>query len=196
MVWNGNNATVPGWTNDNYKPYSANAGDRYLYTNPTTFTETVYASLKDCTDNNDGDIAGCQHTHFGNYYNWSAAVASNNTAGASKNQPNSICPKNWNLPINGAYSTLMREQGVYSSSIYYAENGFNKLRTSPLYYGRFKSISNGSLSIYSYADYWSSTSNNETYSYGLYFVGDNIWPSYASIGKAGGVSMRCVANVN
>ncbi len=197
MVWSSDTAaTVPGWTNDNYKPYSADAGDRYLYTNPTTFTEIIYTTLGDCADNNDGDTTGCRHTHFGNYYNWSAAVASNNTAGASENQPNSICPKNWNLPINGAYRILMKEQGVYSSSINYAENGFNKLRTSPLYYGQFKSISNGSLSKYTYADYWSSTSNDETYSYGLYFVGHSIWTNYASIGKAAGVSIRCVANVN
>ena len=59
MVWSSNTAaTVPGWTNDHYKPYSADAGDRYLYTNPITFTETVYTSLKDCTDNNDGGITG------------------------------------------------------------------------------------------------------------------------------------------
>ena len=199
MVWNENSATVPGWSrsNDNYKPYSADAGDRYLYTNPTTFTETVYTSLKDCTDNNDGDIAGCQHTHFGNYYNWSAAVASNNTAGASKNQPNSICPKNWNLPINGVYGTLMTAQEVFSSGNSYATDGFNKLRTAPLYYQRFGIVYGGSFTLLgSRGSYWSSTVYyNASFAYYLYFDGSGIWPSDGNV-RGSGYSVRCMASAS
>ena len=40
------------------------------------------------------------HGHVGNYYNWSAAVATNNASqyGHMQNAPNSICPAGWRLP--------------------------------------------------------------------------------------------------
>ena len=47
--------------------------------------------------------AQCKHYHVGNYYNWSAAVASNNTAGYGDADKytvasGSICPAGWRLP--------------------------------------------------------------------------------------------------
>ena len=40
------------------------------------------------------------HGHVGNYYNWAAAVATNNASqyGHLQNAPNSICPAGWRLP--------------------------------------------------------------------------------------------------
>ncbi|MBR2840090.1 hypothetical protein IKE82_02055 [Candidatus Saccharibacteria bacterium] len=49
----------------------------------------------------------CRHYHVGNYYNWSAAVASNDTSSITTDltvMPDSICPKGWRLP-NGLTST-------------------------------------------------------------------------------------------
>ena len=47
--------------------------------------------------------AQCKHYHVGNYYNWSAAVASNNTSGYGDADKytvvsGSICPAGWRLP--------------------------------------------------------------------------------------------------
>lgn len=181
MVWSSNTAaTVPGWTNDYNNPYSADPGEKYRYTNPTSYNEATYTSLESCANTNNNDIAGCQHTHFGNYYNWSAAVASNNTSSALSGsiQANSVCPKNWNLPADGVYTVLMTIQKVYKSYTSYATDGFNKLRTAPLYFQRFGVINNRSLSNLGVnGAYWANKVNNDTTSYDLDFSGTGIWPN-------------------
>ena len=137
IVMNGN--SVPNWVNDYIHPYSADPGERYWYTNSSTYNEYNYTSLETCANDNNNDTVGCQHSHFGNYYNWSAAVANNNTNGYNSGTlTNSVCPKNWDLPVNGTYGALMQAQDVWSGSDgVYAADGFNKLRTAPLYYPRF-----------------------------------------------------------
>ena len=52
----------------------------------------------------------------GNYYNWTAAIASNNSSSLTiqyQNAPNSICPKGWRLPMsyNGSQSNMPNEVG-------------------------------------------------------------------------------------
>lgn len=195
IVMNGNSA--PNWTNDYNHPYSADPGERYRYTNPSSYAENTYTSLTTCANNNDNDTVGCQHSHFGNYYNWSAAVANNNTSGYNSGTlVNSVCPKNWDLPVNGAYGTLMQAQSVWSgSSNTYADSGFNKLRTAPLYFQRFGRVNGGSLySLGSYGYYWSSTVYNAYVAYHLGFIGSLIWPSDYGYGRSRGFSVRCMAN--
>ena len=191
IVMNGD--SVPNWANDYNRPYSADPGERYRYTNPSSYAENTYTSLETCANNNNNDTVGCQHSHFGNYYNWSAAVANNNTSGYNSGTlTNSVCPKNWDLPVNGAYGTLMTAQEVFSSGNSYAADGFNKLRTAPLYYQRFGGVNGGSLiNLGSRGYYWSSTVNNAYGAYGLNFGDSNIWPSYY-YDRGLGFSVRCV----
>lgn len=70
--------SVSGWGNSNTVPDSADPGDVYYYTSGTSDNDTQYNSLADCEAAGHTD---CAHYHAGNYYNWSAAVASNNTSG-------------------------------------------------------------------------------------------------------------------
>lgn len=192
IVMNGNSA--PNWTNNNNNPYSADPGERYRYTNPSSYSENTYTSLATCAQNNSNDTVGCEHSHFGNYYNWPAAAATNDASIAQNNSTwsNSVCPKNWDLPANGKYTTLMTAQGVFSSGSSYATGGFNKLRTAPLYFQRFGLVDGGSLSLLgSNGLYWSSTVYNSTLSYALGFGDSNIWPSVSSI-RYFGFSVRCM----
>ena len=194
IVMNGD--SVPNWADDYNRPYSADPGERYWYTNPSTYDEHNYTSLEICANNNNNDTAGCQHSHFGNYYNWPAAVASNNTSSYSSGTlTNSVCPKNWDLPVNGAHGTLMQAQSVWSgSSNIYATDGFNKLRTTPLYYQRFGLVNGGSLgNLGSYGLYWSSTGSKAKYANDLSFIGSSIWPG-DGYGRDLGFSVRCMAN--
>ena len=99
-------SSVTGWTNDNAKPYWAEGGDYYVYTSGDTNTDTIYNSMTACINGGHTEDQ-CRHYHVGNYYNWSAAVASNNTATTTTDltvMPNSICPKGWRLP-NGLTGT-------------------------------------------------------------------------------------------
>ncbi len=201
MVWSSDTAaTVPRWTDDYNKPYSANAGDRYRYTNPSTYNEANYVSLEACSNNNDGDTAGCQHTHFGNYYNWPAATATNDASAASNwsTWGNSVCPKNWDLPAKGTYDTLMTAQEVFSSGSSYATDGFNKLRTAPLYYQRFGRVSSGLLvDLSNWGRYRSSTLYNANGDFGFIFASTAIYPNYYNYGYRGyGFSVRCMVNTN
>lgn len=194
IVMNGD--SVPNWVNDYIHPYSADPGERYWYTNPSTYNEHNYTSLGTCANNNNNDTVGCQHSHFGNYYNWSAAVANNNTSGyRSGTLTNSVCPKNWDLPVNGAYGALMQAQDVWSgSSNVYADGGFNNLRVAPLYFQRFGRVFDGSLNyLGSYGNYWSSTVSDTGHAYSLGFDGSNIWPSDYN-NRLDGYSVRCMAN--
>ena len=192
IIMNGN--TVPNWTDSNINPYSADPGERYRYTNSTSYNEATYTSLKNCTNANNNDISGCQHTHFGNYYNWPAAVASNNTTGASGSQANSICPKNWNLPASGEYNTMLSAQGIITN---YNPNGFRKIRTIPLYFSLFGRIGGGSLVFLgSYGYYWLNMGDGTNSARGLVFNSTNITPTGSGLGKFQGYSVRCTANTN
>ena len=185
--------SISGWTNDNDHPYSADPGERYRYTNPSSYAEDTYTSLETCANNNNNDTVGCQHSHFGNYYNWSAAVANNNTSSYNSGTlTNSVCPKNWDLPVNGAYGTSMTAQEVFSSGSSYATDGFNKLRTAPLYYQRFGNVNGSSLNnLGSWGVYWSSTVNDANIACDLGFTGSNIWPSLNEA-RYYGYSVRCM----
>ncbi|MCR5832890.1 MAG: InlB B-repeat-containing protein [Candidatus Saccharibacteria bacterium] len=61
------------------------------------------------------------HGHVGNYYTWSAAVASNDTssyrsstlANIANNPQNSICPAGWRLPLTTTASPNYTNEGSY-----------------------------------------------------------------------------------
>ena len=199
MVWSSNTtATAPGWTDDYNKPYSADAGDRYRYTNPSTYNETNYTSLEACSNNNDSDTAGCQHAHFGNYYNWPAAAVTNNASVATNwsTWGNSVCPKNWDLPAYDKYGAMLTAQGVYDSG--YATNGFKKIRTAPLYFALFGRVSSGLLvDLSSWGRYRSSTLHDANSDFGFIFASTAIYPNYYNYGYRGyGFSVRCMVNTN
>ena len=195
-----NDDAASGWKIHWGRTYSADPGDKYRYTNPTTYSEATYTSLKNCANANGNDIFGCQHTHFGNYYSWAAAVASNNASGAYGNQSNSICPKNWSLPTNYIYGVMFQLQRIWSGNDdnSYAQNGFKKLRIAPLFFQRFGFIMNSSLSyLGSYGSYWSSTADdtNGNFAYHKYFNSTNIWSAIKNADYYG-FSVRCVAVTN
>ena len=195
MNWTSNTAaTVSDWINNANSPYSADAGDRYRYTN-TSGNETIYTSLRACEAGTNDDTAGCEHMHLGNYYNWSAAVASNNTSSASDGQTNSICPKNWDLPANGEYGTMLKNQSVWTgSSSAYDTDGYLKIRTSPLYFVRSGRIDNGSISSFNiYGGYWFDRVFNSSNSYYLFFGASSV-SSATNIDRSYGLFIRCMIN--
>ena len=169
---------VPGWQNSNTAPYTANKTDS---------TETGHASL-------------------GNYYNWTAAIASNNSSSLtqdtlsdiSKNPKNSICPKGWRLP------TISNQSGAVASStsefarLNYLYNNNSKDRatwpTAPLYFTFSGYVTSGALGNLATEGLWrTSTAKSDRLSYSLDLSPlSGVLSSYESP-RVSGYSVRCVA---
>ena len=171
------------WQNDSYNPYSYDRG--------------LAAP--------NGEMNG--HGYTGNYYNWTASIASNNGSSynSARTAANSICPAGWRLPntapTEGGYefSKLLYKYGVTTddqNTSGYASGGFNKIIASPLYFvrgGYIEAYSNSSLSGSGYSGrYWSSTAKDRNYTGALWLFDSNIQLNYGPY-KSAGLSIRCLA---
>ena len=222
IYWNPTATTLTSlssttWTNSNTLPYSYDPGERYYYTSGTSSGDTTYTTLANCMRYHTEDE--CLHYHAGNYYNWTAAVASDgsgNYTTGGKVAENSICPAGWRLPLGpttetayqdytgsnySEFSKLLYDYDVMSPLTYgggsdnalYLESGYIKIRTDPLYFVRSGNVDGGSLnSAGSDGYYWSSTVGSDTYARGLGFGSTNVYPQYNDY-RYYGFSVRCVA---
>ena len=173
-----NNGPISGWQDSNTTPYT---------TNKTDDTSIGHASL-------------------GNYYNWTAAIASNNSSSLtqntfsdiSKNPKNSICPKGWRLPtISDQSETLSGSTNEFGRLNYlYNNNAINTdagLIVQPLLFAKAGGINqNAQLFNFQNNTYcWSSTSDADTMAYYLGFNKSAVVPR-ASANKNFGRSIRCI----
>ena len=176
--------TVAGWSNDNAAPYSATKID---------------------------DL-GTGHESLGNYYNWTAAIASNdsssltsNTSGNISNNPqNSICPKGWRLPtisnqsnaMPGSTNEFARLNYIYNDNRTSGDNADAGLLAEPLWFIKSGYV-NSSLKNYgANGYYWSSTSRSPVDAYSLIFSANTVEPAtYAGFAtnRPNGWSVRCLA---
>ncbi len=212
---------VSGWTNSYTAPYQAegqlNGNDVYTYTSGSTSADTIYTSLSACTAA--GHTAEeCAHYKNGNYYNFSAAVAMNDTSAYTTQytvMPNSICPRGWRLP-NGLtsdgstvtmsdFNKLLLAQGVTSGTDLsggqgtgYTSAGFTRIRSTgvngdPLYFVR-SGLVNGTTLFHSsaFGYYWSSTVQSSSNGYDLGFGFRSVNPASRD-SRSNGISVRCIA---
>ena len=210
---NTNYPTVsPAWPQNNTgstTPYSAEGKDTYYYTSNSTSNDTRYTSLQACKNANHTE-AECKRYFAGNYYNWTAAIASNNSANISTNNDratNSICPKGWRLPNASQTNNQYNEFGIMlfdagitaalsngNESVGYTTNGFNKLRSNPYYFVRLGIIAGGTLYDAGLnGSYWSSMVNNNTYAYFLHFNSSTLIYPARKDNRYYGWAVRCVA---
>ena len=199
---------VSGWTSDNNEPYSAEGGDTYYYTSGTTDNDT--GTLATCLSANGNDEEYCKHWHVGNYYNWSAAIASNDsssfyasTSDRYKNAENSICPAGWTLPYgrdsgNTAtyreFGQLFLQAGITTSltATSYNTNGVTNIRIAPLFFVRGGSIYSASPgNAASVGFYWSSSVHSVSSAYYMYFASFNL-SSATNYPRDSGFSVRCL----
>ena len=117
---------------------------------------------------------GAQQYHLGNYYNWAAALATNDSSihdgyGTPVPVEQSICPAGWTLPKIGngedTFFTLWAQYG-FSSRSYSDANGNNHydanedaLWTSPLYFSPFGYYDGTLDSVGFHGDFWSSVAS-------------------------------------
>ena len=144
---------------------------------------------------------GDSHYHLGNYYNWTAAVAMNdsssyNTDGQIIEQ--SICPAGWTLPksggvtISGSFQYLIERYG-WDSSTQTMNNPtvWNSSIKVPL-----SGTWGGSLGLVGESGIFFSPQvfgDGGTYSEGLTIRNDNTVKSDWQILRIGGESIRCVS---
>ncbi|MBQ6593750.1 hypothetical protein IJI00_01600 [Candidatus Saccharibacteria bacterium] len=212
------NGTATGtsisWSNTNTTPRSVKLtvnGSEIYQKDGSTFSSATcnYFTTPSCL-NSTGDNtnttanfstvpyeANGEHGKVGNYYNWSAAVASNNTSSRTastynaiaESPKNSICPKGWRLTRSSstpAYNDFQNLYSAYSSSIGKA-NGY------PLWLVRAGGVDNGTLGgSGDYGLYWSSTVNSASNAYYLNIRSDYFYPSL-NRNRGRGFSVRCVA---
>ncbi|MDO5451898.1 MAG: FISUMP domain-containing protein, partial [Candidatus Saccharibacteria bacterium] len=226
IAWNG--STFPGLGHSYTLQYSADPGDWYYAgydgttllpkttTNYLTITPDANGDIINSSNNNiyfsnnPSRVNGGTHEHVGNYYNWSAAVASNNTSNYNTstysditgNPQNSICPAGWRLPTVTSASPIFSSSGSadeFARLVYlYNDNDINmyssaKLELAPLFFARGGNIYSGSLANSGFVGfYWSSTVSNSSDSYHFYFYDTYVNSKYNS-GRGGGFSVRCVA---
>ncbi|MBQ6320709.1 hypothetical protein IJI17_00575, partial [Candidatus Saccharibacteria bacterium] len=141
--------------------------------------------------------------YYGQYYNWYAATAETGTfAQSSGNASDSICPKGWQLPVNGGNGTSRSWQdllyGHYttdgSTAITSGSAGSLAMRQIPLSipFTGYYDWTNGALNARgSYGFFWSSTAYSTSNARSLNFGASSINPQHYS-SKVYGFSVRCV----
>ncbi len=196
----GTSGTITGWSDDNNTPYSVDVGDVYqtgIYFSSSScnYLTTACDKFKNTPDTT-STTPNAEHGHVGNYYNWSAAIASNSSNSLTTlytTAQNSICPKGWHLPIgsdsssNDDFKTL---NTLYNSGSTSTDQG---LFNSPLYFSRAGYVNSGSLYDSGYGGHvWSSSVFSSSYAYDLYFRSGYVRPQ-GSYDRGLGFSVRCVA---
>ena len=205
-----NTGAGTAWANNNNKAYSMDVGEwywdgddntpncNYLTTTCEHFSQTMTPTNK--------------YFSVGNYYNWSAAIASDDSSNlindtpndVTKNPQNSICPKGWRLPtISSQSNTIIGSTNEFSRlNILYNENKNNtdaNWINEPLYFTRVGYYKSSLLNnAGSEANYLSSTTYNSNLPYSLRFSvnsveTNNFHENRSYYGKAAGRSLRCLA---
>ena len=220
--------SIQGYTNDYNTPYSVDTGD-YYWNNATFYPSTNcsytvggvtyqgcnYVTKADANWKNYFSTtpyaSNGTHGHVGNYYNWSAAVASNDTssytastmANIASNPQNSICPKGWRLPTVSSQTPAYTAAGSpneFARLAYFYDNytgntaiSSEGLEKAPLYMPRPGYVNAGVLNRAGYdGHYWSSTVSSATIARSLGFNSTVVAPE-DELNRYNGFSLRCVA---
>ena len=174
--------------------------DGYCFSEPTSYDpgDLCWNGVVDDsfgTGLEDGTASCAQsgsHYHIGNYYNWPAAVAMNDSSSYTAQNTDvgqSICPAGWRLPAyngNKSFGNLVSELDLPSGS-------GNDIVLAPVYfvYAGY-SLGSGAGNFSSAGYYWLSGVSDQWYAY------DYGYTAYGSGGEAAserylGSSIRCIA---
>ena len=212
-----------GYCENNNTPESYDPGD--LYWNTTTSGSSVWSVYSSSCDYSTStpscdeslnplstyvSSTGTEQYHLGNYYNWAAAIASNDasvygvyneTTYEYENQEThqSICPAGWTLPYVAYNNNTYQSEGdfadLWTEYGWTDDDGFNDISTiwsAPLYFipaGNF----NGNLGYAGNSGrFWSSVALGDKYARNAYFIVDGRAYPVVSGGRYNGYSIRCL----
>ena len=141
------------------------------------------------------DTVACsndKHYHIGNYYNWTAAVAMNDSSSYSTTEEDvdqSICPAGWRLPTysgNKSFDNLRTALSLTSGAS-------GNVQSAPAYFVYGGYWGGSSYSVGGSGHYWSSVVNDDGAAYGFYFDRDGYMYLRGFDTRDFGNSVRCVA---
>lgn len=199
--WTPERATVPNgklssstWatSSDYTHPYAFNPGDDYYVTSGTTSKDPKTTS-------------GDAHYATGASYTWTASKATNDSTSqtsTSTSSNDSICPKGWTLPSASFsppdFGKMLYSQGIITSTTAsgtpaYTADGFNLVRSDPVYWVRAGYVLSGSRGALGSAGYyWCSAAKNSSYASSAFFYSSDIY-LLESYYRYAGLSVRCIA---
>ncbi|MBR3144000.1 hypothetical protein IKF12_02245 [Candidatus Saccharibacteria bacterium] len=181
------------WNGGSIAPESYDPGDVCW---DGTIKEDEYGTL----DNETTACGSDKHMHIGNYYNWTAAVAMNDSSSYTADNTDadqSICPAGWMLPKCGTAQTGSGSF-IYLWNQYSSTFNEETMMNSPLYFSYAGGRDGSSYGVGSGGFYWSSVVELSYYAYGLAFGldyelgGGRVSPQDGDE-RSGGHSVRCVA---
>ena len=153
----------------------------------------------DWSGNLDNSTVSCSmpnHYHVGNYYNWTAAIAMEDSSmydmyeegGTDANQ--SICPAGWRLPTYSSYTNLVNTLSLTAGTS-------GNIQNTPVYFVYGGSWIGNSYDVGSIGSYWSSVAIDFHYgSYNFYFdKSGGLYPQNFEGDRGEGRSVRCVARL-
>ena len=198
------------WENNscysNYTPESYDAGDLYWNARPSDSDEwyDYYSGCNHSTSNPDCSHSvnplpnyvsstGTPQYHLGNYYNWAATVAVNDSSPYTDGEDDmkrSICPAGWTLPsmVTEDFARLWNWYDFSESSI----NDSGALWTSPLYFVPGGFFSGALTDVGSDGGFWSSTPYSYRQALGAYFGTNGYVEPESCAGNECGHTVRCV----
>ena len=212
ITYNYQSKTGTSWQNNVNIAYSLDPGTWYWNTNDNTpncnYLTTTCEDFAQTPYSNNGT-----HGSVGNYYNWSAAIASDDSSSLTEstynnindNPRNSICPKGWRLPtISNQQSDTVGSTSEFNNlnMLYNAANlkSDTGIISRPLNFVRSGVFGGRIDSAGARGFFWSSSAMNNVYAYYLDLSKNNIDPSayyynyyIGFMSRNDGRSVRCVA---
>ncbi len=201
---------------DNWQPtFTATTGNITLQGDGQGVSYTnEYVAVR-YNDPNDPSKGGEYDAHYliGNYYQFNAALAGSVVWGSNTDAPESICPKNWQLPTassadsafttSGSFAYMLAQYGLATSSSVGVVSGTQyDIRKKPIYMfraGRTDTASGVISYVGSWGYYWSRTASGASPRNGRAMVirdSNAIAPAFASgdmsSGPQAGVPVRCL----
>ena len=139
---------------------------------------------------------GIQQYHLGNYYNWTTAVALNDSSDQTGSVYQSICPSGWTLPFGRDQDKLFIAYGRSSYTQTLSNNYTAYLE--PMYYNLsgYVSSSDSLQGIGDHGYFWSSDAFNEEWAESASIGYDKkVYGNSINIYRGDGGSVRCIVRV-
>jgi len=211
-TWN----TQYSYCENNDTPESYNPGDLYWNLTESDWSDwgayydsCDYSTSTPVCDQSKNPIStyvsstGTEQYHLGNYYNWAAALATNDSSAFDSTLvEQSICPAGWTLPRiddgEDTFYSLWNQYGFISSSYNDANNNEahdtneSALWTSPLYFAASGTFNGNLDGVGGVGRFWTPVPAGSGYAGHTYFYVDGDVAPSGTYGRRYGNSVRCI----